>query len=1020
MKVKAPLTRKCLINAIILFVTALLMLPAAAVDLVSVPDTSFSPPASAGGDSYVSLISADGRYVVFTSTANNLARRSNGAPYILTAPLKMNAFLRDRVAGTTTLISADATDTKSGEDDSLPTGISTSGQFVLFETASRLIPARDSSDRLNTTEVYLRDVINKTTTLVSVRMNSQFKSGVRESVMTPDARYVAFESSDPNFVPGDTNNASDVFVQDMVSGTTQMASAGFSNRISSTGPEITPDGKFVVFAGSLISANPTQDVYVCDLANSNTFCVSTNAHQFFSGPPRCYGELISDDGKFVVYQAYLLSGVPTTAFVFRHNNQTGTDNLISSNSVPGSGQTVGMTPDGRFVAFVGKTNSSTGVFLWDGVNGTTTFVSPDTNGLAPANMTCDTPVVDPTGRFVSFLAIGSGGLVTNDVGTFQQHIYRRDLMAGVTELVDSGVDGNATNRTLNSDFAVSSDGRVVAFDSPDADLASEDSNNASDVFVRDLSTEQTELVSVVDASSATETGGRRVKRGRVRVSVDGNYATFVGDGTDLVSNYTNRFPNIFGRDLINHSNFVVSVSTNGLGNADGASTEPALSGDGRYVVFTSLADNLVSNDTNHQSDVFLRDLQTGATVLASTNGAGPGSANAASSSPTISLDGRYVTFFSSAINIVPMPGTPSNPNLFEWDRTLGTEYALTTNGTLSAAVTPDGRYVAFFGYLSSGSSGSLYVWDSQLKQRIFTNTPLSIVTYSSLAISSNGQWIAYVTSPLPPVSLNIMDRLTKGNIVVSVTTLGVRSAPRFSGDGRFLVYATTVSNSPADVNVKLRDIYLFDMQTRSNVLVSRSFATGMSPAGTSDSPDINADGRFITYESDAPDIVPGDANGQKDIFLFDRLSESTTLLSASIYGAGTADYESQSPRFTGDGQTVTFQSWASDLTTNDFNQGSEVFQLRIVNPIGSTNPAPVFTGQLILVSGSGGPGSAPITPQLTWPALTGIGYRVEYKTNLTDDTWLPVNGNVVIENGKGYITDLAPDPDHRFYRIVAQ
>ena len=1014
MRVKMPFAVKCVLNATVLFVVALLPLRATAVDLISVPDASFASPTSGGGDSYVNIISADGRYVLFYSSANNLARRTNGAPYVLTAPLKQNAFVRDRVQGTTTLISVDSTDTNSGEDDSMPTAISTNGQYVLFETASRLINARTSTNRLNTSEVYLRDLVNKTTTLVTVRTNSRFNASARDSTMTPDARYVAFDSVDANFVPGDTNNTSDVFVRDLVSGQTQMASAGFSNQVSSVAPEITPDGKFIAFVGNIVSVNPTQDVYVCDLAASNTFCVSSNSHQYMSGIPRCYGQKISADGKYVAYQANSLFN-STASFIFRHNLQTGADDVVTTNSILAPpGQSFDMSPDGRFIAFILNTTNGTTVIRWDGQTGTTNLVVVHTTAPAPPPLSCESPSVDATGRFISFVATGPF-LVTNAVGT-GEHIYRRDMQSFDQQLVDVGIDGNATNRTINTEFVMSADGRFIAFDSPDTDLVASDGNNASDVFVRDLTSETTELVSAADPSLATETSGRRNKRSHVRVSADGHYAVFVSDGTGLVPNYTNRFLNVFGRDLINQSNILVSVNTNGLATADGASTEPAVSGDGRYVAFTSLADNLVSNDTNFQSDVFLRDLQTGTTVLVSTNGAGPGSANGTSYSPTISQDGRYVTYFSTARNIVPLSSFATN--VFVYDRTLHSNYAVNTNGVNLFAATPDGHYVLFYGPLTVSGSLNVYLLDVQLKQRVFTNLPPIGAALSTLTISTNGQWLAYIGPAGSSQSLYVIDRLTRSNFTVSAGTFGPRPNPRFSGDARYLVYATTASNAPTDMNLT-RDVYVFDLLTRSNSLVSRSYLTGNGATGISELPDISADGRYISYESSAADIVPGDTNHIKDIFLFDRLSGSTMLLSGSIYGAGTADFESQVPGFTADGQTVSFQTWASDLTANDFNQSSDLFLLKIVNPFDSTNPPPVLTVQIILNTGSGGSSPVPASPQITWAAAPGFGYQVQYKTNLTDDGWLPVNGSVVIEGGQGYVIDLAPDPDHRFYRIVA-
>jgi WD40-like Beta Propeller Repeat len=1012
MKSKVSLTTY-VVRSMFLIAATVLPFTAAALDLLSGPGTSFSLPASAGGDSYNQILSADGRYVVFTSSANNLARRSGGAPYILPVPLKLNAFLRDRVQGTTTLISADPTDAKSGEDDSIPTGISADGQYVLFETSSRISPDRDSTNRLNTSEVYLRDVINKTTTLVSVRTNAQFNLSARESVMTPDARYIAFSSSDPTFVPNDAK-ASDVFVRDMVQGVTLLASGGLplSAHIDCFAPVITPDGKYVAFLGRLPSGNPTQDVYVCDLSTTNTFCVSTNSHRFFSGVPYCYGQEISQDGKYAAYQANANFGA-TTAFVFRHNIETGTDDVVSSNAVPVSTtQPLDMSPDGRFIAFVGKSSfSQTAVFLWDAQTGTnivvTTYTIPPTG---PVTIICESPSVDATGRLVTFVATGPDLVANADSST--PHIYRRDMQNPVLELVDVGTNGGATNRTFNSDYAMSADGRFIAFDSPDADLVTQDGNNASDVFVRDLSAETTELISASEPSLATQTAGRLDKRSGAHVSADGHLAVFIAGGRDLVPGHTNRFRQVFGRDLINQSNLVVSVDTNGLGNAHGSASECAISGDGRYVAFNSFADNLVPRDTNHFSDVFLRDLQTGTTTLVSSN-AGFFSASGFSYPPAISLDGRYITYLS----IAPVVQTFGNlaANLFVYDRVLRTNYLLTTNASFFSS-TPDGRYVAFWGGIPQGGGVNIYVWDSLLNRRVFTNTS-SIGTISSLAISTNGQRLAYVSSSAS-TSLRILDCPTRSNVMVSVASFGPRANMRFSGDGQALVYATVASNAPPDRNIT-SDVYVFDWLSQTNTLVSRSYLTGKAATGASDFPDISADGRYITYQSNAGDIVPLDSNGRlKDVFLFDRQSGSTMLLSASAYGLGTADYESQSPAFTADGQTVTFQSWASDITTNDFNQSSDLFLLKIINPFNSTNPVPVLTGQLILASNSGAVGAPLYNVQLTWPAAPGFGYQVQYKTNLTDVAWLPVNGSVVIQGGQGYVKDFLPDPDHRFYRIV--
>jgi hypothetical protein len=263
----------------------------------------------------------------------------------------------------------------------------------------------------------------------------------------------------------------------------------------------------------------------------------------------------------------------------------------------------------------------------------------------------------------------------------------------------------------------------------------------------------------------------------------------------------------------------------------------------------------------------------------------------------------------------------------------------------------------------------------------------------------------------------MIDRLANINrLVAAGKPASVRPGAQLSGDGRFLVYATTAAKASSDTN-KIEDVYVYDWQANTNVLVSSSYYIPQAATGNSDNPDISADGRYVVYESGATDIAPSDANALKDVFLYDRQSGMTTLLSASTNGLGTANHESVTPAFTGDGFTVTFQSWASDLAASDVNGEADLFVLRIysTNSVGgSTNPPPVFSGEIIYAGGTSAQ-----NPRLTWAAVPGVSYQVEYKDNLTDADWLPVNGTVVVEGGAGSVLDLAPNPDHRFYRIVS-
>lgn len=239
--------------------------------------------------------------------------------------------------------------------------------------------------------------------------------------------------------------------------------------------------------------------------------------------------------------------------------------------------------------------------------------------------------------------------------------------AATVERVSVGPGGVQGDR---DSFApdITPDGRFVAFSSNATNLAAGDSNGAEDVFLRDRRTGVTERVSVGQG----DVQGNAASYGSA-MSADGRFVVFESNATNLVLGDTNGSNDVFVRDRRSHRTKRVNVATSGAqANAPVPliSTFPAISFDGRYVVFFSYAANLVPSDTNNSSDVFLRDLATGRTERVSV---GPGGAEADGSStfPTISGDGRYVAFVSFARNLVP-GGTGGVSGLYVRDRVAGT------------------------------------------------------------------------------------------------------------------------------------------------------------------------------------------------------------------------------------------------------------------------------------------------------------------------------------------------------------
>jgi Tol biopolymer transport system component len=442
------------------------------------------------------------------------------------------------------------------------------------------------------------------------------------------------------------------------------------------------------------------------------------------------------------------------------------------------------------------------------------------------------------------------------------------------------------------------------------------------------------------------------------------------------------------RDVRFGTNVLVSVSANGA-SADGDSSEPAISGNGRYVAFTSWADNLVSADSNRTSDVFLRDVLLGTTTLVSVNTSGTASGNNASYSPLISSNGRFVLFRSMANNLAAGSFSVAE-NLFLRDVQTGTNYALTTSGLDSASMTPNGGLVAFAD-MAGASTGKIYVWDSEAAARIETNSTLASVT--NISISPDGNRIACFAGPGTVV---LVDRVAGTSGPIGSGYAGSRAGLRFGADGHFLTYAA------APTATGTNQVYLYDFQAASNLLVSSAFGLNVGGSASSDSPDISADGRFVAYRSFATNLLAvNTSNAVPNLFLYDRLAGTTTLLSASRLTGGPGDNRSLAPVFSADGRTLLFQSWASDLVPVDFNHWDDVFALAF-----------------LYVSIT--PGSAPGQgPTVTWPARPGETYQVQFKNSLGDINWQDVVGIVIFQGNQAYLTDLAPSTGQRFYRVMA-
>jgi Tol biopolymer transport system component len=380
---------------------------------------------------------------------------------------------------------------------------------------------------------------------------------------------------------------------------------------------------------------------------------------------------ISANGRYVLVNSLATNLVPgdtnDSSDVFVHNRMTGSTTRISVSSsgaqARGGSGSGGMNANGRYIVFESDapnlvardTNHTSDVFLHDQASGVTMRVSVSSAGRQ-ANGSSGFPAISADGRYVAFASQASN-LVAGDTNHLSD-IFVRDLATGKTSRVSVNSRGAQARCNVssceNTEPALSANGRYIAFQSSATNLVPHDTNRLGDVFVRDRRTGKTTRVSV--DSHGRQGGGDRTNNGSNApvISANGRYVAFHSADSNLVRGDTNRVFDIFLRDRRTGRTTRVSVSSAGLqANAESLGAT-SISSDGRYVAFTSLASNLVTGDANDITDVFIRDLSTGRTILAGLGENGNQGDDASSAyGVAFSANDRYLAFSSWADNLVP-------------------------------------------------------------------------------------------------------------------------------------------------------------------------------------------------------------------------------------------------------------------------------------------------------------------------------------------------------------------------------
>jgi len=379
--------------------------------------------------------------------------------------------------------------------------------------------------------------------------------------------------------------------------------------------------------------------------------------------------------------------------------------------------------------------------------------------------------------------------------------------------------------------SISADGRFIAFESTATNLVVGETNNKSDVFVRDRLTEITTRISV------NSTGNQgSFDAFNPAISADGRFVAFESNSTNLVADDTNNISDIFLHDRLNGTTTRISVGSTGQ-EGDRPSLNPSISADGRFVAFESNSTNLVAGDTNNNSDIFVHDIQTNTTTGISVDSTG-NQGNIGSFNPSISADGSFVAFDSLADNLVAAD-TNSTRDIFVHEIPTNTTTRVSVNssqnqgnfGSISAVISADGRFIAF-----ESNASNLVAADTNGTSDIFVHDRLSNIT-SMASINSTG------------------DRANRSSF-----------KPSISADGRFVAFDSLADNLAAADTNGTNDIFVRDRDTATTTRISVN-SEGQGADITSFNPAISATANVIAFDSFATNLVPQDTNSSRDVFI---------------------------------------------------------------------------------------------------------------------------------------------------------
>ena len=841
----------------------------------------------------VPALSDDGNTLVFQQSVSGDAVNSWGV------------FIADRVAGTRERISFELDNNPVNIAFLNSNSISGDGRYVSI--ASGISGTLDD----NFHDIFVYDRSEQTLERPNLRLSQSSTNGSNfDPVFDFDGRFMAFVSDDSGLASGDTNNAADIFIYDRtnhtVSRVSQTSNGTQANR-GSTSPALSGDGHFVAFssdASNLVvgDSNAVADIFVVDRSTGAIERISV-ASDLTEANGGSFSPSISGDGRFIVYES-------------EANNLDGSP--INHRTPPG--------PAHRQV------------YVYDRLTRTTKSISdfhqPSTLQISNSTIVFNTGEETLSGNVAAKDTLLAGNLVGFDFGSKTASMGNNVLASAIN--AGSLQNSDIVERTLSLNLgAFSSFGQLppsysLLQGNPAINAGSLESNGSLDQWYR------SRVLADIGALEAVSA----IAKGSVFADLNAN-ANYDANEQGLPE--LTVFVDINADGVLQPDERSVRTSLGSSNTADGS--------DQGEFAFDNLAPGeqnirvLVPNEWQASAEPIRR------VGLGSVQGNGP------STLATISSSGRIAAFVSTASNLVS--GDDANPSIFVFDRGQQSIVRVPIGGTNLSVLGIVGQDEQFV-LLRSGDL--IYLFDrttSSLEPISVSNTgELANAHSDSASASSDGEWIAFssfANNIVPNDTDNFADvflynRTTRTVESISIAATGVQGnndseEPSISSDGRYVAFVSDASNLVVNDRNGLGDAFLYDRITRSIQRVNVS-SSGAESNGFTFPPAISGNGRYIAFQSLASNLVSGDTNSRSDLFVYDRVSQTTERLSISFPAGSQTNIF---PSLSSDGQYVVFEGLNSVLHPADASTAKSIF---VYDRFASTNTSDSAASQLNGVSKS--------------------------------------------------------------------